>query len=548
VPDLTSDNSSSSEGSFSSLPELISYDDSSDYSSDTSTDCSSSNSDSCYASAVSDLPTSSSESSDFEEVYLPGDQVLNDSSSSAQPIIYTMASGTLEQPGSLQTPQGNHPKVRINGPENARKIPNVPVGRCSLLTESIKLFNHFSGDSEEVCSLFDSGASSSVADADLLSEIGAQPLLTKNNIEIVSPHGRSSSHRWFKIYLYTKQGWCTIKVLGMDNLRQNMSASSMITPKKIEENLGLPPDYFNHGPRILRLIIGAEFPSLKPRELFRGAVSSKGPIGYILYKSIVNEGYILEGMRVHSPESTPMIEKARKAALMATMETSSLQPEEASKPPLPPPTMPKANLPKRVELDTNKHTSFFQNEISGDMASYTPSKLDDLLTELIQVENAFSKIKCQACGTAKPDLPEEDVIQRTLLEGMVNFDETRGKLKFQANFIIDEDKICDLADNSASVKARSNQLHKKFIKRSAVDRRNFNEALNKCAAMGGIVPITAARELDLLPKHWLPLDEVSSGKQSSSPSRPVFDASQQAPGSPSFNDIHAIGHNCTFIT
>ena len=111
----------------------------------------------------------------------------------------------------------------------------------------------------------------------------------------------------------------------------------------------------------------------------------------------------------------------RKAALMATMETSSFQSEEASKPPLPPPTKPKANLPKQMEVDTNKHTSFFQNEVSGDMASYTPSKLDDLLTELIQVENAFSKIKCQACGTAKPDLPEEDVIQRTLLEGMVNF-------------------------------------------------------------------------------------------------------------------------------
>ena len=66
--------------------------------------------------------------------------------------------------------------------------------------------------------------------------------------------------------------------------------------------------------------------------------------------------------------------------------------------------------------------------------------------------------------------------------------------------------------------------------------------------MGGLKPVSSCPELNNLKQHFLPINATSSGKPKTSPVRPVMDGGHQTdPGSPSFNDIMAVGHNCTFI-
>jgi len=43
--------------------------------------------------------------------------------------------------------------VKFEGPKTARIIPSLPVGRCSLMMEDIKAFNHHSGEEESVTNL-----------------------------------------------------------------------------------------------------------------------------------------------------------------------------------------------------------------------------------------------------------------------------------------------------------------------------------------------------------------------------------------------------------
>ena len=127
-------------------------------------------------------------------------------------------------------------------------------------------------------------------------------------------------------------------------------------------------------------------------------------------------------------------------------------------------------------------------------------------------------------------------------------DDNRPTLRFEVNYIIDEDRIKDLADNSSVVRAMSYQLHKKFVKSSPADRKNFNEALQKCMDMGGLKPVSSCPELDNLKQHFLPINATSSEKPETSPVRYVMNGGHQTdPGSPYFNYIMAVGHNCTFI-
>ena len=65
----------------------------------------------------------------------------------------------------------------------------------------------------------------------------------------------------------------------------------------------------------------------------------------------------------------------------------------------------------------------------------------------MEVENIFAKTKCAGCGTKKPNIPEEDIIQKKMLESMVTFDGSREKLRFEANFLLDESRFKELVNN-----------------------------------------------------------------------------------------------------
>jgi hypothetical protein len=60
-------------------------------------------------------------------------------------------------------------------------------------------------------------------------------------------------------------------------------------------------------------------------------------------------------------------------------------------------------------------TSFFDDKETGLVSSHASTRTEDLLAEIMEVENIFAKTRCAGCGTKKPRVPEEDVLQKKML-------------------------------------------------------------------------------------------------------------------------------------
>ena len=159
----------------------------------------------------------------------------------------------------------------------------------------------------------------------------------------------------------------------MEGMSQTLPAIEVKTPAKVMSRFGISEDHFSRGLKTLNLILAAEMPSLKPREIFRSSLTNNGCVNYILYKSVITDRFMIQGM------NTSKKNKKTSSSALNTLSTK---------------------------------TSFFDDKETGLISSHASTRTEDLLAEIMEVENVFSKTKCAGCGTKKPGVPEEDVIQK----------------------------------------------------------------------------------------------------------------------------------------